>query len=529
VAERLGGFASRHPDRVLAGLALIAIAGVALVATGQDRLGLGEAPAAATAEVRISGDVPVSSAPFRVGLRVIRSRLAADPGVAAIRPPSAASAGRVARLTIVLAGGAGASETLARLESRLDPGILEVRFVGPAATLREARENTLSDLQLLLLAVPLAGLLAAGLLGPRHALAALIATAAAVFGAAALCLALSLVAELSVLALVGAACGGPLALLRVCWALQEGRGPALLSAAAGIAVLAAPGLAGPPHLESLALGGVLSGLLAVPAAALAAPAARALWSRPPTGAGRHLATLAGALTRRRVVAVPLAVLAALGLAALAAPLAGLETRSLLAGAPEPERWWLAVAVAGAVVCAAALAVRRAPVAILSALSTALAPAAAGGLCVLAFQDGGLAGMGEIESGPLSPAALFAGLATVGACSAAATVATLAARRRTGTGTPPDGTAATAAFSTPIVVTELVAALLAAPLIASAEPFLQQFALVIAGGMLLDLLLVRALVLPALPGSGGAGGGTPAGGRLGLWARRRRTEAETTSG
>jgi hypothetical protein len=506
VAARIRRTASRHADLTLAGLALTAIAGVTLVAGAQDRLGLGEGGAARTVEIRVSGDLPVRSAPFQVALDVTRARLEADASVERVTEPPVPPAARRTSLRLEVAAGASAAETLQRLRETLDAGNLEVTYGGGAAELEAARDGLLSDLPLLLLALPVVALLLLWALGPGRGVAALIATCAASFGAATLCLAVSLLADLSVLALAGAACGGLTALFR--FAADPGAddsGPPVAPALASAAVLAAPAAMGTPHLGSFALGASLAALLAIPVSALAAPAAAALWGPfgqtergPARLAGRVEALLRG---RPRVALLATAVsLAAILLLAL--PAAGLEARPLIDGTPVPDRIWAATAIAlAAVALAGFFTLGSLPAAVLAALSAALAPAAAIGVAVLGFQDGGLDGVLGIATSPVSTAALVAATATVAACAALAAV---------GVSRPAT------------VLTELTGAALALALAGSGEPFLQQFGVASAAGLLADLVLVRTLMVPAV------GAVRQAGRVRGRWPMRRRAAAGPTS-
>jgi hypothetical protein len=503
VAERLRRIGARHPDITLAALALVAIAGIALVATGQDRLGLGEAPASRTLVVGVSGAEPIRSGPARVSLEVVRSALEADPAVGAVRQGPAAPGGRATTLRVALAGdGAEAPATIDRLRMTLDSGALTLAFGGPAAELEDAREATLGDLALLLLAAPLVVLLAVWILGPRGALAAAIATAASVFSAAIACLALSLPLDLSVLALAGAGCGGLPVLFRYAAAAEAApEPPPVAPALAAAAVLAAPALTGVPHLESLALGGALAALLALPACALAIPAAAALWG-PFEPAGARLGRLSARLTEliawQRPVALLVAGLALAAVALLALPATDLELEALVAGTPALAREGLAAGLAALAVSAAALAVLRRPgAAALATASSALGPAAATGVAVLAFQQDEFGGLADLPTGPLSPTALVAGLATVATCTAL--------------------TATSRAPAAPALV-QLSGAAVGAALLGSSEAFVQQFGLILATGLLTDLLLVRALLVPALTA-------LRLPGRVrGRWPLRRRTTA-----
>jgi len=487
VAVRIRRSAARHADRALAGLALAAIACAALLAIGQDRLGLGEGEAARTLTARVTGPMPVESGPFRVSLDVITAGLEADPAVEEARPVPGPPGSRRATVLIRLNGEGSAGAAVDRLRAGIDPGNLKITYRGPAVELENARDATLSDLLLLLVAAPLVALLGAWVLGPGRALAGLIAAGATAFGAGALCLAASLFADLSALALAGAACGGLCAVHR--FAADPGlesEGPPAAPAVAAAGVLAAPALTGVPHLESFALGGALAALLALPSVALAAPAAARRWDGEPGAAlTRVQARVAGLLAWQPPIALLVAGLALATLALITLPVSGLDTAALVAGTPEPERILVAIGAAvAAVVMAGLLVGRRAGAG--AALTAIPAPAAASGVAAVGFE-------------PVSTAAFVAALATVGAAAA------LAATE--------ESFPATAA-------TELTGALLAGALALSGESFLQQFGAATAAGLLADLLLVRLLLVPAAR-VGGAG-------RVRVrWPRQRRAETSSS--
>jgi hypothetical protein len=369
VAARIVRIARRHPDQTLALLGVVAAACGIFAAAGQDRLELGSGNGAASRlQVVVRGAPPVGSPAFRVPLGVMTTALRSDPAVASVRRNVAPD--RHSATLVVLLSGSPSERTGAvdRIETGLDPGPLTISFSGEAGTLQADRDQAFHDLPLLLAAALPAAALAILLLGPGGALGALFSLAATVFASAAACVALAGTLDLSVLALVGAACGGvPASLLS---AGLVAHGPAsrrlILAAGAGAVAFAAVALGGPGGDLGLALSGGLAWLFAVPAALLALTAAGELWEHPST-AGRWPPAWAPAPPRRSLI------------------------RLLLSGL---------AAAAGA----------------------ALAAAAALGLCHLVFGDGRLG----FTAGALPDGAVLAVAATVAACSLAASGAEAAA-------------------------------------------------------------------------------------------------------
>jgi hypothetical protein len=429
----------------------------------------------------------------------MRARLRATEGVEAVHAAPAAG-GRATVLRVRLSEDPGAGEeAAAAIESRLDPGPLRISFSGGANALTEAREETFDDLRLLLLAAPLVALLAIGALGARMALATLFASAAAVLGAGALCVAVSLLIDLSVLCLVGAAAAGLPSGVLLCALARRGMPPngLLASGLASAAVFAALAALGVDYLGAVALGGGLASLLAVPLAIASVAAATSLWRLEPVAESpleRGLARLARAFTWNRVAAAALAFLVVALVLVLALPLTRLEPRAFAAPSP-PEvslaRW--VVAGAGAALLVAVigwLAGRRLLGAAAGAVTAALAAAAAAGLCVALFQEDDLRSLLDVEPLPIGFGSIAAGVAAVAAASAAQGVAVLALRRRPSSPEPiGDWAAAMAAGA----VASGTAALAAGALLFSSLGFVRVFALVACAGFLLDLVLVRGVL------------------------------------
>ena len=480
---------------------------------------------------------------YEVALGAIEAGIEAKPEVseaAVTRPPSDEG---VAVLRVELAG-AGAAERrrlAERLADEIDPGPLQVRVGGRVAQLLEAEDSVLDDLwRLELLALPLAALvLLAGValrLAAGPPLCAAIALAGAVGGLAlagrsadlsllavvpAAAVALALAVELSALLAARwhdeARLGDPLDALRN--ALADGVWTACFAALAAIVVALAsavlqlrgafePGVA-------VALGVGLAAALAALASVLVMPALFALASRRRRAGGTELhgdGRLAGALAaapralargRWRClggIAIALALALVLGYPAL-----GAET--LPATEPEAARDTLvgALPVAGAIVVAllaVAFAARAGtPRAAPFALSALLAPIAALGIVTAVFQDGaGLFGLAVEEARTPTTGAVAAGLVALCAISAARTAVALDVvriERDLDPGVP--GVAERAAQLTlpaAAVATVLTGAAFAVLVGADLEAA-QELGAMLAAGLLVDLLVVRAPVLAAL--------------------------------
>jgi hypothetical protein len=504
VGARIAALSTRQPDRVLAGIAVFAAACGLVVWVGQERLTLGGSGARLTPLlIRASAQGPVPAGARRVAVEVMRARLRATEGVEQVRAASS-GAGRSTTLRVRLSQDAGAGEeAVATIESRLDPGPLRISFSGGASELVHARADTLDDLRLMLLAAPLVALLAIGALGARAALATLFASAAAVLGAGALCVAISLLVDLSVLSLVGAAAAGLPSGVLLCALARRGMAPGGLMASglASAAVFAALAALGVDYLAAIAVGGGLASLLAVPASIASIAAAASLWRLGPPGEsvlGRSLARLAQISSWNRPVAAALALLAVALIVVLSLPLTRLEPTAFAApSAPDVSLWrWIAAAAAAAVLVAAVAwwTSRRAKGAVAAAITAALAPAAAAGLCVAVFQEDELRSLLDVEPLPIGVGSLVAAIVAVAAASAAQAVAVLTLRRRSAGPSPTAGWASATEAGTLASVT---AALVAAALLFSSLGFVRVFALVACAGLLLDLVLVRAILAATL--------------------------------
>lgn len=450
------------------------------------------------------------SGSYQVALEVIGSRLDATPGVEAVRRGPISADGRSTTLTVALVDDPTRSaDAVAALESELDAGQLRLSFSGGASRLREARSQALDDLALLLLAAPVVALILVVALGSRGALATLFAAAAAVLGAGAICIGLSLAFDVSVLSLVGAACAGVPCSVLLCRLLRRGVPGSVLVGAALASAVAFGSLIGlgVSYLAWLGLGGVLASLLAAPLALAAITAAAALWDLEPAPRGvteRLLERLATTAGWNRPVAATTALLSTGALLVLALPVIRVDPVSLAAPAAPAislQRTLIVGGVAFACLTAVMALAGRRPLAALATALTSLPAAAAGaGLCVLVFQDGRLREPLDFDPFGIGVGWLAAGVATVAAASAAQGAATLAVRRAEASGSSPDDRdRAYPRAAAAGVVASAIAAVSAAALLASSLDFAKGLGLLIAAGLALDLLFVRGLIAAALPG------------------------------
>ncbi len=509
VGARILRLSARQPDRVLAGVAVLAAAAGLVIGIGESRLTLGGAGSKTTPlQITVRGTEPVRSGSYQVALEVIGSRLRTTPGVERVRRSPTSADGRSVTLTVALADDPALNaRAVATLTSTLDAGQLQLSFSGGANRLPEARSEAIDDLTLLLLAAPIVALVLIGALGSRAALATVFATAATVLVAGALCIALSLLVEVSVLSLVGAACGGIPAGVLLCRLARRGAPTAvpISAAAASAVVFAALFGVGVSYLSWLALGAVLASLLAVPFSIASIGAATALWGLEPEDRGfteRRLERLAAAVGWNRPAAVAIGLLAAAALLVLGLPVLRLDPVALAAPAPPPISLSRGLIAAGAAFVALSaiclLAGRRPLAALATALSALPAAAAAAGIGVLVYQDGRLDELLDFDPFSIGVGWLAAGVVTVAAASAAQGAATLAAMRADQPGTASadrDGGYPLAAAAG--IVASATAAVIALALLASSLEFMKGLGLLVATGLALDLVLVRALIAATL--------------------------------
>ena len=496
---RIARIPERHADRVLAGLAVLAAACGMIVGVGEDRLTLGGSGAqSAPLVVRVSGATPLSSGANRVAIDVMRSRLEATPGVRSVDLAPIQHSARTTSITVGLSKDPKESAAaVSTIEADLDPGPLRISFGGGASELRDARDETFDDLRLLLIAVPLAALILIGALGSRAALATLFAGATAVLGAGALCIALSLFVDVSVLCLVGAAAGGVPASVLLCGLERRGVEPRALIAATIAAAIVFGSLTalGVGYLAAVGLGGGLACLLSAPAAVVAIRAATSLWQLEPrvdTAVHRALGGLVATMSWSRAVAVAIAILSAGVVAVIGLPGIRLEPGAFAAPGPPSISTERGLIVAGSVLLGLFaigwVAGRRPLAALVTAVCVPLAPAAGVGLAVIVFQDGHLQGLLDFDSFSIGVGPLVAGAATVAAASAAQGLAVIAR---------PDSRDPYSRVFAAAAAASLVTALAAACLLGSSLEFAKAFGLIVFAGLLLDLLFVRGLVGAAL--------------------------------
>ncbi len=424
----------------------------------------------------------MDSGPYQVALSVMTAQLRAIPCSRIRAQGTDRRGGRSTVLVVRLHGGpAQTNSAVARIESQLDPGPLRITFAGSAGELQDAHDQAFADLDLLLLAVPIALGLAVLLLGAGGALGATFALAATALGAGAACVGLAGIFDLSILALAGAACAGVPAALLASGLADDEAGPrrVFVSALAGAAVFGATALLGLGHVAGFGLGGALAFLLSAPLALAAMSAADEIWG---TEARRLPSFRPG--RRLRALRLLLAVLALAGLVALALPLRDLATSALAAAAPPSIPWGRIAAAAGAaalVTLGLGIAASRRPLAVAASVAAAaLTAAAAVGACVLVLQDGRLG----FVPGALSLSSVIAVATTVAAASAACSLASLGAGR-------PAWRA--------VLLAEGVGALAAAALLLSDLEPMRLLGFGVATGLVLDLVTVRLLLAPALGG------------------------------
>lgn len=500
----LGRQAARDPRLTVVVLAMIAALGVLVAVLEQDRLVAGSGSGSSGLRIEVRGAEPVDSPAYAVAVRTMLAQLRADPAVATVRRGPIGTGRRSTSLIARLQGDARTREAaIERLGGSLDPGPLSIAVRGRAQSARQAREAVEAELDRVLLALPVIGLLLVGALGGGAAAAAVLAGLATGSAAAALCVAATFFVEVSALALVGATGAGALLGLELfALSLWLARLRAVLAAAVAAAgCFAALALLGQESLDSLALGGAIAALLAAPAARAAAAAAGPLrWGEPlrPPGS-RGWREVAAAIGWTRVGAAAVATLAGLALLAAAVPAIRLEPTTIgTANDPVIGASRLAGAVGLAVGISILAAFFSAPQvrirqALAAGMVTALPPAAAAGLLVLTFQEGRLESFLSYSSaGALHLGAVGAALATVAALSAARSSALVAAMGRT------HDAVAAAGLCGPVSTIGTVAGVGAGVALAAAAPvYVKEFGLGLAIGLTLDLIAVRGVIAPTI--------------------------------
>jgi hypothetical protein len=500
-----------------------------------------------------SGKEPVRSPVYRTALDVIAARVEAEGLVTAVRDAPVGADRRTTALIVTFEPSAGAGERERAAEAMvegIDPGPLRVLATGLAPTGEEARDavqSDLAELELLVAPLVLLVLLAAG--GWRFALVALVAAATGALGAIA---GLRLLGELTDAGAAGIAAGAGVAVVvAVEGALTIGarlrgavRSAAVLVPATAAAILAPLAIlvVSVPVARSAAAGAALGAGLATIAALLVAPALLAI-GRPgaePGGVGeqeeRPPRRLARALLRRWPLAAALLAVAVATLVAAALPFEGSEPVALAPGGlpadsdaargaelagkeldaeklssivrpTEPDdltiRLAIAAGIAALLVAAACFALARSAAAIALGAVSVLPAAAALGLLELVFGAGRLSGTLDYAPArePSATAAIIAPT-VLGAVAALRAVRAAPLLRRAGG--PRNGSTRlrgvrrlTRLELGPALAGSVVGALAGSELLPAKE-----VGLAVAVGLLLDLLLVRCLIVPALARLGG---------------------------
>jgi hypothetical protein len=509
VGERLRTTAAQHPGRALGVLAAVAVLGTALAAGWTDRLALSSADAnGAALRIDVRGELPASSATFRVAVRTMRAQLGADPAVRALRERRPSG---ITNSTLLLVGfdvgGQGRDAAIARIERNLDPGPLTAAFGGATVTVRAARDDALDDLVLILLALPLVALIAAATLGVRPAGAALVAAAAAAALASLGCELMALVIDLYWLALVGASAGGALLTLQLCALLRAGAGPAALwgsglAAAGAFGAIAALGVG---YLTSIGVGGALGALLAVPASLIAIGATGGLGGSGDGGvASKPWRAIADLVAWSRPAAGTFALLVIALLLIAAVPADRVATAAIGASAPPAiGAGELALAIGIAVAITALLGwalCKRAGLALATTLMAAIPAIAIAGLLVVSFQDGNLEGPLDYNStGALQLGSVVAAVSVVGALCASQAVALAWAAGQVEVREPgAEPVMEAMGRCGPAIAVACLTGAAAGIALGFASPgFVKEFGLGMAAGMVIELLIVQALLAPAL--------------------------------
>jgi len=482
-------------------------------------------------------------------------QIESDPGASDPRVLEPAGGGREAVLVAELDGGRAEREaTVERLAGDLDPGLLEIALGGETAARVEARDRVAEELgSLLLPAAALVLMLAALAVGVRMVLAPVLAVAVAVAGAAcALRLGALVVPDPSLLGAapalaVGVVLGIELPALIVRLYREEAaisphrdavraatrRAAPTLGAAAVLAALPAVALLVTPLGEaaSLAVGCAAAAVLAAVTALVSTPATLVLFGAQgtPSAASEEPVTRRLRAAARRLpgalAASPLRSWGAAALAlgagcALAYPvLDGVSrpfaTTDLPPGSPALAASMLvdvgaadgeslfgdlpaAAAVAAGLIALAVVAATWSPAGLLAA-PFALLPAAAGlGVCVYLVQQGEIVGVDE--RGVLDTAAVAiaaASLAAIGAARAAIVLDLVRAQRRLGIDGAGAAELAGARTLPGAFAAGLAGACVGAALLGSDLDAPRELGVVLAAGLIADLLLVRLPLLAIL--------------------------------
>ena len=508
MGERLRTIAGQHPGRAVGVLAALAVLATALSAGATDRLTLSTTEARTPVlHIRAAGALAPGSAPFQVAVRTMRTQLSADPAVSAVRVAPRRGREDFEVLLVRLKGaGRNRDSALTRIQRNLDPGPLTLEFRGPAAAVRAAKDQALDDLVLLLAALPLTALMLALTVGLRGTGVVLLAAVATVSLAALACELLAGVFDVSWLALAGAAAAGTLLTLQLSSIGVAGAGPATLlcAGAAAAAAFGALALLGVDYLSSLALGGALAALIAVPVSIAAASATLAGVRQPGLRGGAVWGRIASLVGINRVLAAIFGLVVLLLMLIVVAPIERLATAAIgAAQAPAVEAVGLASAGIAALVVAAGLGMtqaRRLWLPSLAALAAAIPVVASAGLLIVTFQDGNLEKALDFTSnGAVSLGAIAAAGATVAALGAAQAVSLAWVGRETQE-LRPDKLRVVVAVSIclPAAAVSCVTGVVAGIALGfGSASFEKEFGLAVAAGLALQLLVVGALLAPAL--------------------------------
>lgn len=553
--------ALRRPWWLLVANLVVMAAALAVAIGGSSRLPIGSlAPSGTEAEpdliVATTGEKPVDSGAYRVALQVISSQVNSDPAVTSLRRGTVTADGRSTSLLVSLSGSDDdRRRTVERIESRIDPGPLQVDYGGTVATGLDARSDLAGDLwRLELLVLPFVALTLAVALGPRRAAAPVICATTAIAGALTGLVVVGLFANVSLLGIAPAAVVGlvlgveaPCALFAR-YRAEAARAPrdqalrlATMAAAdtgASIGVAATVATAGLlatslDQAASMILGCALAAALALTSSLVCGPALISLATDDdqlgPRGApgrsrlfqapARLLGRIAGS---RAWTAITLAVATALMVAA-ALPIADGESRPFTAlDLPSDAAARTAATIAGvapgsggslfddlalaagvsAVVLLVVVWITFRSVRLLPVAVVGLLPAAAAcGLCVLVFQEGHLAGaINQQAQGALDTGAVASLLAALASVAAARAVGAVRAARDDSPGgrTPADSAQAVAGLTLPAAIVATLIAFAATGVLGGADLYAaREFGLAVAAGLLIELVLLRGPLIVAL--------------------------------
>ena len=310
----------------MANLALLALA-AALVPGAIDRLAVSGGLASHARSdpsvliVAAEGRPALGDAVTREALVVIRSRLDADPRVAEVDAVDVKRGSDVSVLEVELAEASSADrqEAAEEITAGIDPGPLEVAVGGETMVQAAARDRLEDEIAVMaLIALPLVAVALVLAFGARRAFAPLLASATGAVGAVALLGLLAEAIDLGAAGLAAAAAVGLAVGTEVCAVLRRGflgeAGPSLEERIAGVIERTAPSVAvaaggaalaslatiaiALPSARSAAVGGALAALLAAASALVAMPSAIVLAPPAPGRDGRRTEARAGPVSAR---------------------------------------------------------------------------------------------------------------------------------------------------------------------------------------------------------------------------------------